>query len=298
MPFRTIEVIAVSILLLVVALTFHAWIVSHDEEQRLQSTLAAQKRAIDDANSREQVRDATLNNTLAEIDKLKKATQSSQQLVGQVQKYLALPQPIQLVNRGLSPSPHTTEHALVVDADSKSFKPQTVQMSTKGKSPSSAIPGLLRSTSRLGRDGILPPSPTVPESDSASENSLSIQSHTDPGTISSPATAGVPFDSPVLQQPQLPSPASSCDDRSRCAAEFPAADLKPLFNYVQDCRACDATLAVAKQNASDDAAKIAALTRERDAAITASKGGSLFRRLRRNLLWLSVGAALGFAASH
>ena len=42
---------------------------------------------------------------------------------------------------------------------------------------------------------------------------------------------------------------------------------------MQDCRACQARLAAATQNSADDAAKIAALTRERDAAVTVSKGG-------------------------
>ncbi|HXX45066.1 MAG TPA: hypothetical protein VEJ38_10070 [Candidatus Acidoferrales bacterium] len=82
------------------------------------------------------------------------------------------------------------------------------------------------------------------------------------------------------------------------SAQIPSADLKPLFDYVQDCRACQAQLAAAQKNSADDAAKIAALTRERDAALTAAKGGSFFRRLRRNALWFAFGAAAGYAAAH
>jgi len=82
------------------------------------------------------------------------------------------------------------------------------------------------------------------------------------------------------------------------SAEIPSADLKPLFDYVQNCRACQAQLAAAQKNSADDAAKISALTRERDAAITASKGGSFLRRLRRNALWFAIGAAAGYAAAH
>jgi hypothetical protein len=82
------------------------------------------------------------------------------------------------------------------------------------------------------------------------------------------------------------------------AAQIPSADLKPLYDYVQDCRACQAQLAAAKQNQADDAAKLAALTRERDAAVTAAKGGTFWRRLRRNAFWFGVGAALGAAASY
>jgi len=42
------------------------------------------------------------------------------------------------------------------------------------------------------------------------------------------------------------------------SAQLPVDDLKPLYNYVQDCRACGAQLAVATQNAADDSVKIAA----------------------------------------
>jgi hypothetical protein len=81
------------------------------------------------------------------------------------------------------------------------------------------------------------------------------------------------------------------------AAQIPAADLAPLYDYVQDCRACQLQLTVAKENATDDAAKIRALTRERDAAVTAAKGGSFWLRLKRNAHWLAIGAAVGAVTS-
>ncbi|MGC1629293.1 MAG: hypothetical protein WA735_20745, partial [Candidatus Acidiferrales bacterium] len=59
---------------------------------------------------------------------------------------------------------------------------------------------------------------------------------------------------------------------------------------------CQAQLATAKLNAADDAAKLAAITRERDAAITTAKGGTFWRRLRRNALWFAVGAGAGAVA--
>ena len=73
------------------------------------------------------------------------------------------------------------------------------------------------------------------------------------------------------------------------------ADLKPLYNYVQDCRECQLRLAAANLNLADDAKRIAALTTERDAAVTAAKGGTLWSRMRRNLLWFAVGAAAATA---
>ncbi len=82
------------------------------------------------------------------------------------------------------------------------------------------------------------------------------------------------------------------------SAQIPAADLKPLYDYVQDCRACQAQLAAAKQDKADDEAQLSVLVSERDAAVAASKGGSFLRRLRRNALWFVVGAGAGAAAGY
>jgi hypothetical protein len=79
-------------------------------------------------------------------------------------------------------------------------------------------------------------------------------------------------------------------------ARLPVADLKPLYDYVQDCRSCAAQLAAAKQNEADDRAKLSALTRERDAALTAAKGGTFLRRVRRNARWFGIGFASGAVA--
>lgn len=101
-----------------------------------------------------------------------------------------------------------------------------------------------------------------------------------------------PNSSPAAASPdalQIPSQAPD--------AIIPASDLKPLFNYIQDCRACQAQLAAAQSNLRDEQARSAALTREGDAAISASKGGTLWRRVVHNARWLAIGAAVGFLAS-
>ncbi len=79
-------------------------------------------------------------------------------------------------------------------------------------------------------------------------------------------------------------------------AQRPAADLKPLYDYVQDFRSCQAHLAAAQQNRADDAAKLASISGERDAAVIAAKGGTLWRRFRRNLEWFAIGATIGATA--
>jgi hypothetical protein len=80
-------------------------------------------------------------------------------------------------------------------------------------------------------------------------------------------------------------------------AVIPAADLKPLYDFSLDCRACQAKLASAQADLTDERAKTAVLTHERDEAVRAAKGGSLLRRIARNAKWLAIGAAAGAIAA-
>lgn len=212
---RTIELAAFAIALLIAAMAVHAWLSSRDEQQRLATTLAQQKQLLDAADTRERTRQSALNDTLAQIEKLKRATQTPQQIVAALPKLLSLPQPI-TIGPGASEGPPLAGE-------------QTQQKGTG--SPFNGVP-----------TGSPPGLPSVP------------------------------------------------------AAQIPSADLKPLYDFIQDCRACQAQLTAARQNASDDAAKIVALTAERNAAVTAAKGGTFWRRLRRNAAWFAVGAAVGAAA--
>jgi len=80
-------------------------------------------------------------------------------------------------------------------------------------------------------------------------------------------------------------------------AVIPAADLKPLYDFSLDCRACQAKLAAAQADLTDEQAKTAVLTRERNEAVRAAKGGSLLRRIARNAKWLAIGVAAGAIAA-
>jgi hypothetical protein len=80
-------------------------------------------------------------------------------------------------------------------------------------------------------------------------------------------------------------------------AIVPAEDLKPLYDFALDCKACQAKLAAAQGDLTDERAKTAVLTRERDEAVRAAKGGSFLRRLARNAKWLAIGAAAGAIAA-
>lgn len=252
---RTIEIVIFIAALLLAALAMHAWLSSRDEQQHLQSTLAAEKKILDASNASEANRNANLTEALAQIAALKKSVQTPEQIVLDLSKYLQLPQPI----------------ALADAAESNSTAPPAFEQAVRQKTDSSEQQGTeVKDGREIVARAVAPQAPSEP-------------------LKNSPPNA-------------LPTTADSCDPIANCIAQIPAVDLKPLDNFVQDCRACQTELSVAKQNSADDAAKIAALTAERNAAITASKGGTFLRRLRRNALWFSVGAgvasALGYAASH
>ncbi len=80
-------------------------------------------------------------------------------------------------------------------------------------------------------------------------------------------------------------------------AILPAADLKPLYDFALDCKACQAKLAAAQNDLKDEKTKTAALTKERDAAVRTAKGGSALRRIARAAKWFVLGAAAGAIAA-
>jgi len=260
---RTLEIAAFCIALIVAVMAVHAWLASRDEQQRLAATLAAQKQVIDAANADEHARQASLADALAQIEKLKRDVQTPAQILAALPKYLQLPQPI------------------------------TLEPTRSSAAPSEQ--GTAASAERSRSTGVIPnPAPThsVGDGDEGSAFAIGVQNQQQIPRGSSRATANATDGQSTRD--------SARDDSSPgvgASAQIPAADLKPLFDYVQDCRACQAQLAAAQKNSADDAAKIAALTRERDAAVTASKGGSFFRQLRRNALWFAIGAAGGYIAA-
>jgi len=247
---RTVEIAAFIAALLIATMALHAWLASRNEQTRLASTLSAQKQLLDAAASRETARQSALNDTLAQIDALKRAALTPAQIVSALPQYLPLPRPITLAGADNSARPKSKQgtdapqtHAPVASA--------TSAHSAAAKPPPTALPPSLSANSPAGA-----------------------QTSATPGLPSAPGPEPGP------------------------AAQIPAVDLKPLYDFAQDCRACQAKLAAAAQDKLDDDAKIAALQRERDAAITASKGGTFWRRLRRNALWFVVGAGAAAAAHY
>lgn len=90
----------------------------------------------------------------------------------------------------------------------------------------------------------------------------------------------------IAMQPALPA-----------VANVPQADLKPLYDYLQDCRACQAKLSNAQGDLNDERTKVAALITERDAATKAAKGGPFWTRVKHGAKWFIIGGALGALAA-
>jgi hypothetical protein len=114
------------------------------------------------------------------------------------------------------------------------------------------------------------------------------QAHPAPNSIAKQATP-----SQISTLPNNPSPKSG----QPVDGVLPAADLKPLYDFALDCKACQAKLAASQSDLTDEKTKTAALTKERDAAVRAAKGGSVLRRIARAAKWFAIGAAAGAVAA-
>ena len=80
-------------------------------------------------------------------------------------------------------------------------------------------------------------------------------------------------------------------------AILPPEDLKPLYDFAVDCKACQAKLAAATADLADEKTKTQTLSRERDAAVKFARGGSLRQRLSRAFKWFVAGAIAGAVAA-
>ncbi len=94
------------------------------------------------------------------------------------------------------------------------------------------------------------------------------------------------------------SPAPTNGDKPALDGAFiPRADLKPLYDFALDCKACQAKLSAAQGDLKDERQKTAVLTRERDDALRVARGGSVRRRIARAAKWFLIGAAAGAVAA-
>jgi hypothetical protein len=115
-----------------VAFAVHAWFAARRDATQLKTTLSAEKKVIDAASERENLRNRDLQSALAQIEALRKKTKSPQQAAAELQQYLQLPVPIAAVaadvpsrvDRTAATNDSPTESAaLPIKPEPKSTKP-------------------------------------------------------------------------------------------------------------------------------------------------------------------------------
>jgi len=104
----------------------------------------------------------------------------------------------------------------------------------------------------------------------------------------------IPLPSPIALQSALASPSSPSPQTN---AVIPPEDLKPLYDFTIDCNACQAKLAAAQADLTDERKKTTSLTHERDDALRIARGGTALRRIARAAKWFLLGAAAGAIAA-
>jgi hypothetical protein len=199
------------------AIGVRSWLASRDAAAQLATTLAAQRKLLDEDDAREQQRDAALAKTLDTVAHAKAAVTTPAQAVAAIPQALPpLPLPITL---NLPETPHAS------------------------------------------------PSQTT---DAA-------------GSASAPAPA---------ESSAAPVPSAA----PAAVLTVPQPDLQPLYDYLEDCRGSQTSLAAAQADLADEKSKTSALTSERDAALRAARGGGFWARFKHGAKWLAIGAAAGALA--
>jgi hypothetical protein len=96
--------------------------------------------------------------------------------------------------------------------------------------------------------------------------------------------------------------ATAANPTPNATASIPEADLPALRDQVEKCQECAVKLAAAEADVSSRderltlaGEELSAMTKERDAAVTASKGGSFWSRTKRAAKWFVIGAGVAAA---
>jgi len=104
----------------------------------------------------------------------------------------------------------------------------------------------------------------------------------------------LPLPKPFTLDPVLAGKGSSLPGSP--TVHLPAEDLKPLYDFASQCRECQARLTVTQADLKDEQSKTQLLTKERNAALRAARGGSVLQRVLRATKWIAIGAAAGAVA--
>ena len=283
----------ISAVLILACLSFGAitWEEYRADRASLDKTIAIQQQIIDAAESREQSRDANLRTTLSQIASVNRVVQTPQQIVSALQKFLSLPKPITLNTNPVIDERNPRQGSQLSQIGEVSKKTEAVTVPELKLASDLAQP--LSSSRPNATPGNCCPLPTegphksLPATaDLKSEILDFFARQSNPHVISTAPQLGDPTPT-----------AGVIGSNPGAIAAIPAADLEPLFDKVQSCRSCEARLTVSQADLEDEKARSAALTKERDAALISAKGTSFWHRLKQNVKWLAIGAAVTAGAS-
>jgi len=118
-----------------------------------------------------------------------------------------------------------------------------------------------------------------------------------PDVLPLPTPLALPAQTANAGPPATPREAKQPNDTPNPKLQLPAEDLKPLYDFAVNCQECQAQLSAAQANLKDEQAKTQAVSRERDTALQAARGGSVLRRVVRAAKWFVIGAAAGAVAA-
>jgi hypothetical protein len=91
-----LEIAGAILALVIIGIVYRAWLADHEERIKLKATLDAQNQVLADAGKREAAREVALKDSLAQLEDLKKRTQTPAQVIQALPQVLTLPQPITL----------------------------------------------------------------------------------------------------------------------------------------------------------------------------------------------------------
>lgn len=115
-------------------------------------------------------------------------------------------------------------------------------------------------------------------------------------TEADPATKAI-IDTSKFAQTEDSSQSSATANPPPAQLQIPQADLKPLYDTAQDCRACESQIATLNADLADEKTQLTAVTQQRDTAIKAAKGGTFWTRTKRGAKWFLAGAIAGAIAA-
>ena len=277
------------VLILVIAFATITWEESRGDRARLEKAIATQQQIIDSAELREQSRDANLKITLSQIETTQNAAKTPQQILDALQQSLELPQ---LITLGAGQA--------VKQPDAKKGSRASAIAQVRVNSRGTVTPDHNRNPGDLpisqisdpkGNDCYEPSSSrsqedisALPSEKAEIENFLTRKSQLLGNTASRPNEDSAPVETVT--------PKSGTDG----VTSIPTSHLKPLFDKIESCEACEAQLAAVQADLADEKIRSESFVKERNEVLVAAKGGNFWHRVRQNAKWLAIGAIIATTA--